>query len=80
MCNKNLKIAFSSGDYWSWSFSSFERRPACPMMQAKETGTLLRFDMAPNVRGSPGQKLSARASLARSLMLNYRDDADGRQQ
>jgi hypothetical protein len=45
------------------------------MMQGR--GPLLRFDMASYIRGSPGRKLSARASLARSLMLTYRDDGDG---
>jgi hypothetical protein len=36
----------------------------------------LRFDRASYVRGSPGRKPSARASLARSLMLTYYDDRD----
>jgi hypothetical protein len=33
--------------------------------------------MASYVRGSPGRKPSARALLARSLMLTYCDDGDG---
>src|SRR4051794_27495540 len=68
--NKNLTIAFSSPGvryYWLWALSSIDA-PPCLRRWSVERGILLFSETARYGVGSPVEKTSASAWLARSMI------------